>query len=220
MSIATFGADFTEDLVACVKNPIHSDILEVWEPRKPAPPEVHYMLGHTAGLSIDTILYALEQQNPAFEIIESMLRIFLTQKSFSKTIDPVKIQVWMFGYRWLATYYECLKTPTILHSEFYRHDHERFLGLLKKLLSNAPQSRITFVQALRLWDPTNPLLKSDDDEVSAAESSDDHATTAQQVRTDLPVASASAQQQPVRRLVLAQRHDPAGHNKTRRNPRS
>jgi hypothetical protein len=216
MNITTFGADFTEDLVACVKNPINGDVLKEWEPRKPAPPEVHYMLGHAVGLSIDTILHALEQQNPAFEMIESMLRIYLTQKSLCGALDPVKTNVWMFGYRWLATYYECLKTPTILRSEFYKSDHERFLGLLKKLMANQPQHRITFVQALRTWDPTNALLKCDDGDDESV--NDDHATIVQPVQVVHPAAPSPAPA--VRRLVLAQRHDPAGHNKTRRSPRS
>lgn len=217
MSISTFGADFTQDLELSVKNPICSDVLEEWEPRKPATPERHYMLGKAAGLSLDTILHALEQQNSAFEIVESMLRIYLTQKSFSSTLDPVKEQVWLFGHKWLQTYYECLKTPTILRSDFYKHDHERFLGLLKKLMANQPQHRITFVQALRLWDPTNALLRPDDDDASV---SDDHATTTQQASVVHPAVPLSPALAPARRLVLAQRHDPAGHNKTRRNPRS
>ncbi len=222
MSIDTFAADFTSDLEKYVCSPISEEVLSEWEPKKPAPPERHHTLGTVLGLSSNTIQQALEQQNHAFEIIESMLRIYLTQKSFVGTIDPVKEQVWYFAYKWLETYYELLKSPTILRSVFYKHDHERFLNLLRKMLANQPVNRCTFVQALRIWDPSNPTLKSDDDDAVLHAATDDHAKTTPPVPETRQPASvtASVPSSTARRLVLTRQYDPAGRSKTRRNPRS
>jgi hypothetical protein len=239
MNINTLYVDFTNDLESFVKAPIQIEPIVVWNPRKPASPERHAKNGLEARIGKDTQIYMLETQNKAFEVIESMLRIFMNFKSYeSESIDPIKEQVWLFGYKWLESYYGLLADPHILRSEFYKKEHDRFLAVLKKCLAIKASSRITFVDALREWYPASDLLKdSTDDEddetddasfAAKATKNDDPSTTppvalsvVQPAVVSPPLASpASLASLTKRRLVLTVSRDHAGRSKTRRNLRN
>ncbi len=234
MNINTLYVDFTNDLESFVKAPIQIEPLVAWNPRKPASPERHAVNGLDARIGKDTQIYMLETQNKAFEIIESMVRIFMNVKSYDlEPIDPVKEQVWLFGYKWLESYYGLLADPHVMRSEFYKKEHDRFLALLKKCLAIKASSRITFVDALREWYPKSDLLKdsSDDEDDESADASfaakakknDDLSKTppvvlpVTQVAVSPPTVSSSTVK---RRLVLTVSRDPEGRSKTRRNLRS
>ena len=88
MKIATFGDDFTKDLESFVKNPVQVEPLSAWNPRKPAAPERHMVLGKVANIALDTQIYMLEEQNHAFNTIESMLRIFTSAKNCRVCLSP------------------------------------------------------------------------------------------------------------------------------------
>lgn len=235
MNINTFGSEFLADLEAHVVSPIKHTVLESWDPRCVAAPERHASLGKVTGISADNQLYVLEQQNHAFEVIESMLRHFLTPKLYSSyaTIDPVKEQVWLFGQKWLDIYYGLLGHPMILKSEFYKKEHERFLDLLRQMLHPLPAQRLRFLDVLRVWDPTNQFLKPATyaDELFAAATAPAVAASVEATATANPSTSvpsvadpstAHPQQPPPtrHRLVLAPRGGHEVHNKTRKNQRS
>lgn len=235
MNINTLYVDFTNDLESFVKTPIQLEPLTTWNPRKPASPERHAKNGLDARIGKETQIYMLESQNKAIEIIESMVRIFMNVKAYDvEPIDPIKEQVWLFGYKWLESYYGLLADPHILRSEFYKTEHDRFLAVLKKCLATKASSRITFLDALREWYPVSDLLKEsscDEDESfvasadeSVAAKNDDPAKTppvvlpvTQKVVVSPPLASLP---QVKRRLVLTVSRDHAGRSKTRRNLRN
>ena len=239
MNINTFQIDFTSDLESFVKNPIQFEPQTVWSPRKATAPERHYALATAAHVPITTQTYLLESQNAAIEDIQSLLHIVWSPVQYEQctTIHPIREQVWLFGYKWLAEYLKLLSEPYILRSEFYRTDHDRFVLLLGSMLQTLPRRRVTFIEALRKWEPRNStLLPIDSEPVSAAAESavltpaaaadppsvavavvvaDDPATTDQlqhPEKTDHP-------QQPAqhRRLILIQSRDFVGRRKTRKN---
>jgi hypothetical protein len=242
MNIHTFAAEFTKDLESFVRTPLQITPLEAWDPRKQAAPERHAACGAAAGISTNDQIYMLETQNRAFEIIESMLRIFLTPKTYVSTLDPVKEQVWLFGCRWLEIYYGLLTEPTILRSEFYRKDHERFLELLRRMLHPVPTLRARFIDILRAWDSTNTLLTADVSETSGAfvvpsatlpvndgfvpvSALGNPSMSVPQVQVQGGHQTAAQQQAPqvpqgTQRLVLAPRAGHGEHNKTRKSPRN
>jgi len=225
MLIHALYNEFTNDLESFVKLPIQIEPLSTWDARLVAAPERHAFNGVSANISPADQIYMLETQNKAFEMIESMVRVFLSTNVYKKlgAIDPVKEQVWLFGHKWLDIYYEMLAEPHILRSEFYRKEHEKFMGLLGKLLCMVPAQRPTFMDALRIWYPTSELLKEARDDSSEK---DDLAKKLPEVlsvpheRPPQPCLSVAAPSLQRPRLVLTGSRDPAGHNKTRRNRRN
>jgi len=119
MNLRGFEQDFTKDWEMFVKRP------QGWEPITPlkqwsstntAAPERHKLLGFENGLSPQTQIHLLENQNPAFDIVECMLRIYLSPIDYNMNdlflpIDTEAEQVWLFAMRWLEHYYECLMEP-------------------------------------------------------------------------------------------------------------
>lgn len=158
MSIVTFYSDFTSELESFVKNPIQMEPITKWSPNRVAAPERHIQYGK--GRTPEELLHCL-QSHPATEMIESMLRIFMTSDALAsiQEVNPVKEQVWLFGYQWLSTYYSRLVEPSVTRSEFYRIHHQSFLNLLRSMLQVQPRNRSTFVQALREWCPSSSLLQ-------------------------------------------------------------
>ena len=161
MNLRGFEQDFTKDLESFVKRqagwePISP--LKTWSAKKTAAPERHKLLGFMGGLSPQTQIHLLDNQNNAFEIIESMLRIYLNpidyngNDSFAQ-IDVEAEQVWLFAMRWLEHYYECLMEPLAIRTEFYRQSHVKFLELMRKMLLLNPKRRISFADALKFWYP-------------------------------------------------------------------
>ena len=161
MNLRGFEQDFTKDLESFVKRqagwePIIP--LKTWSAKKTAAPERHKLLGFECGLSPQTQIHLLDNQNNAFEIIESMLRIYLNpieyngNDSFAQ-IDVEAEQVWLFAMRWLDHYYECLMEPLAIRTEFYRQSHVKFLELMRKMLLLNPKKRISFADALKFWYP-------------------------------------------------------------------
>jgi len=234
----TFASEFLADLEKRVTNPICEIPLDVWNPRKIAAPERHFVNGQKSGIAIDTQIYLLETENAAFDDIESLCRVFFHpvqyQQQSGAALHPVKEQVWLFGYEWLAKYLQLLANPHIMRSDFYRKDHDRFLALLTRMVQFQPKARITFLEALRIWDPTHALVKVPCDAsdspaetvsaspapVTAVSVSASHAladgpsTTAQQPTTE----TAARPHPPSRRLILTRHFDPVGRTKTRKNP--
>jgi len=161
MNLRGFEQDFTKDLESFVKRPVGWEPitpLKTWSAKKTAAPERHKLLGFECGLSPQTQIHLLDNQNTAFEIIESMLRIYLNpieyngNDSFAQ-IDIEAEQVWLFAMRWLDHYYECLMEPLAIRTEFYRQSHVKFLELMRKMLLLNPKKRISFADALKFWYP-------------------------------------------------------------------
>jgi len=161
MNLRGFEQDFTKDLESFVKRPAGWEPiipLKTWSAKKTAAPERHKLLGFECGLSPQTQIHLLDNQNNAFEIIESMLRIYLNpieyngNDSFAQ-IDVEAEQVWLFAMRWLEHYYECLMEPLAIRTEFYRQSHVKFLELMRKMLLLNPKRRISFADALKFWYP-------------------------------------------------------------------
>jgi len=161
MNLRSFEQDFTKDLESFVKHPVGWEPitpLKVWSAKKTAAPERHKILGVEAGLPPQTQIYLLDKENSSFQVIESMLRMYLspieysTYDSFTQ-IDTEAEQVWLFAMRWLESYYECLMEPMAIKTEFYKHHNGRFLELMRKMLVFNPKNRISFGDALKFWYP-------------------------------------------------------------------
>jgi hypothetical protein len=166
MNLRGFEQDFTKDLESFVKRPAGWEPiipLKTWSAKKTAAPERHKLLGFECGLSPQTQIHLLDNQNNAFEIIESMLRIYLNpieyngNDSFAQ-IDVEAEQVWLFAMRWLDHYYECLMEPLAIRTEFYRQSHVKFLELMRKMLLLNPKRRISFADALKFWYPAGSVF--------------------------------------------------------------
>lgn len=166
MRIATFHTEFTSDLESFVKNPIQIPTITEWNPELTASPERHLNLGKKVNLTTEVQIYTLEKENEAFDHISSLLRIYLDRKVLRNIpkLDPVREQIWLFGYKWLEHYYQLLTEPDILKSEFYRRYHDDFLSLLGKMLETNPKHRISFSNALQEWHPSSVLLQKVDRE--------------------------------------------------------
>lgn len=220
MNVHTFEALFTKDLESFVNNPIQITPLAKWAPNDVASPERHVIYGRAAGLSLDAMFTALETYNTAFHECATMFRTYLTidimrHINSIQSIHPIKEQVWLFGYTWLMNYYELMVSPTIMHTEFYKTERERFLRVLASMLQLHPARRPTFIDTLREWDRTNMLLRSND--VSDVSVEDDLSTITPfppVCEVPLPPSRSMAC------LVLTERRCSAGRNKTRRSPRS
>jgi len=166
MNLRGFEQDFTKDLESFVKRqkgwePIIP--LKQWSAKKTAAPERHKSLGFESGLSPQTQIHLLDNQNNAFEIIENMLRIYLSPIEYSMSdsfaqIDLEAEQVWLFAMRWLEHYYECLMEPLAIRTEFYKQSHVKFLELMRKMLTYNPKKRITFSDALKFWFPGSSVF--------------------------------------------------------------
>jgi len=158
MSLHTFEHDFTKDLESFVKKDAEWIFpLKTWAPRKIAAPERHRILGQEASVSVQTQIHLLDTQNPAFELMESMLRLYMNPVEYSQLsgiIDFDKEQVWLFAIRWLTHYYECLMEPLVIRTEFYKQSHAKFLALMRSMLQYSPGRRISFVDALATWTPS------------------------------------------------------------------
>jgi serine/threonine protein kinase len=166
MNLRGFEQDFTNDLELFVKRPQGWEPiipLKTWSAKKTAAPERHKVLGFENGLSPQTQIHLLDNQNTAFDIIESLLRIYLSPIEYNTsdpftTIDVEAEQVWLFAMRWLEHYYECLMEPLAIRTEFYKHSHTKFLELMRKMLAYNPKKRITFYDALKFWYPSSTVF--------------------------------------------------------------
>ena len=166
MNLRGFEQDFTKDLESFVKRqpgwePI--PLLKTWSAKKTAAPERHKLLGFEGGLSPQTQIHLLDNQNTAFEIIESLLRIYLSPIEYnaSDPFAPMNTeaeQVWLFAMRWLEHYYECLMEPLAIRTEFYRQSHTKFIELMQKMLLYNPKKRIGFSDALKFWYPSSTVF--------------------------------------------------------------
>jgi hypothetical protein len=161
MSTNDFECDFVQDLESFVQNPIQIEPLDTWDPRNIAAPERHYMLGKAAHKSLDSQIYML-RDNCAFQDIESILHMSFNSIEYSECTDvhPIKEQVWLFGYKWLEHYLKFLAIPGSMRKEFYRRHNDRFLEIIACFLSYNPHERISFYDALRMWNPRHPFLST------------------------------------------------------------
>ena len=167
LNLRGFEQDFTSDLESFAGgNAEHIIPYTIWAPRKTAAPERHHALGLEARVSVQTQIHLLDTQNPSFEIIESLLRLYMNPVEYSMLsveIDEEKEQVWLFAIRWLTHYYECLTEPLAIRTEFYRQSHNKFLNLMRMMLQYTPGRRISFMGALRSWYPDSDFLEPEAD---------------------------------------------------------
>ena len=180
MNLRGFEQDFTRDLESFVKRqkgwePIIP--LKKWSAKQTAAPERHKLLGFESGLSPQTQIHLLDNQNTAFEIIESMLRIYLspTEYNTSDPFAPIDVdaeQVWLFAMRWLEHYYECLMEPLSIRTEFYKQSNVKFIELMRKMLVYNPKKRISFADALKFWYPASTVFSE-----HSLSAQDSHSTT-------------------------------------------
>ena len=197
MRIHTFHTDFTNDLQSFVKDPVQFVPLIEWNPEKVASPERHLFNGIAINIPFDIQVYTLEKENEMFEQISSMLRIYLDRtilRGLTK-IDAVKEQVWLFGAKWLSIYYELLTDPEILKSEFYKNYHDDFLSIVGKMLDMNPRKRITFIQALRLWNPScaEPINLLQDTNIVISASSIHNDTESEEESIVLPIVESTTE---------------------------
>lgn len=224
--------DFTEQLVACLHTRrAGRRVISAWEPDAIAAPERHVHTGIDANLSLDAIYTTILKSNDAFDTIESMLNISL-HKSFltllqDKDIDEEKEQVWLFAYKWLTKYYDALMEPDIMHTPFYRQDHDRFIELLTKMCAVLPDKRITFVDAVRIWCPGILTQASEDDDVVSVDVAETHVAETHVAETHVAVMDGPSTNLPSssdssvrRRLALKGLVGPQGRSKTRRSSRN
>jgi len=229
MNIDSFPTEFTNDLESFVKTPIQFTPLTAWDERRIAAPERHYQNGIQEKYTPTTISFLLENHNPAFDMIENLLQLFVqTNRTNLNAIDAEKEQCWLFGWKWLQTYYDLLTNPSIVKSAFYKYENTRFLALLRSLLHPDPTTRISFRKALEVWYPKSPLLIKPE-AVSFALFDDDDSlskTDPSPVEESAPAAAVSLPLQPPLpsvqkpRLVLKRSGFGEERNKTRRNCRS
>ena len=167
MNLHGFERDFTANLELFVKKSsgwVSIPPLTTWSPRKTAAPERHRILGSERGLSLQTQIHLLDTHNEAFEIIENMVRIYLSPTTYSMLPDTTDKfnneaeQVWLFAMRWLLHYYECLTEPLAIRTEFYKQSHVRFTELMGKMLCFTPTKRISFRDALQFWYPASTIF--------------------------------------------------------------
>ena len=180
MNLRGFEQDFTKDLESFVKRPKGWEPiipLKTWSAKKTAAPERHKILGFESGLSPQTQIHLLDNQNAAVEIIESMLRIYLSPIEYNTSdpfapIDVDAEQVWLFAMRWLEHYYECLMEPLSIRTEFYKQSNVKFIELMRKMLVYNPKKRITFADALKFWYPASTVFSE-----HSLSAQDSHSTT-------------------------------------------
>lgn len=243
MKITELATEFTKELESFATNPIQIEPITEWNPKKAAAPERHMLLGKRADVSFESQVYMLEEQNQTFNRIESMLRIYMNSKQLQELPPPdaVKEQVWLFANTWLSLYYEMLTEPGILQSQFYKEEHDRFLGVLGSMLVTQPNRRISFIGALRKWFPASRILRSEEEprndifvsslpslpylpSLPSLSSLPYLPSLSSEISAKTPVTDASPSSVPVadvkrNRLVL-KRSDGEERNKTRKNHRS
>jgi len=150
----SFHEDFTKDVRLCACARYHSTPLDHWDPLEVAAPERHLSLGTD---SWEERVSALENQNPAFAKIESMLHLYFKGDDSQELqldnaqIDEEKEQVWLFGYSWFSLYYEFLMDTRSTRTEFYKKYHEAFLALMRRCLRMQPAARPAFRDIATLW---------------------------------------------------------------------
>jgi len=162
MKINDFEQAFITDLEAFVRKSAVWEVPPIkWNHLKIASPERHKVLGYEGGLSPQSQINLLKRNQP-FDTIASILSIQMKPYDYINininTFDKDAEQVWLFGYRWLNEYNECLKEPSVIRSIFYRYHHNRFLDLLRKMLVVDPKQRITFSDALKIWFPESSVF--------------------------------------------------------------
>jgi hypothetical protein len=223
MNVGTFSDDFTKDLRSFVKNPFQFVPELSWNPRKIAAPERHATNGSAAGLTLSAQLTALQAQNPVLVLQESLLQLHWNTMNytFPETINTLKEQVWLFGYRWLRNYYDFLALPGALRSEFYRHDNARFLRCLQTMMHPNPEQRTDFFHIEKDW-LMLPAAAISTERAGASDAAICGPSTIDpppSADNQTQVSQPSVPQPPTggRRLILKGPRDSAARNKTRKN---
>jgi serine/threonine protein kinase len=210
------------------------------------PPEILLKQAHEVGLSFTSAYDLLESKNPSLELCETQLDLDYSARTLQfvwkhlEVLDPYKADVWMLGITFLRHYLEFLAWPGALTTSFYRHDNDRFLDCLTRMLEAHPIKRFSAELAFQTWSPplllypeveepdADAMLPPDNEVSAVAESSvpsNSGPVEAESASENLllcPCPERVPERVPPkpRRLVLNAHHDPAAHNKTRRNPRN
>lgn len=208
-----FSEQFTQELEEYATNKAeYYAFYDKWSIYKHNAPERHVFNGKSAGIDANTIYKEL-LKNEAFFRISSLLPIELTQSDIESLmtvadIDLEKEQVWLFAWNWYIQYFELLTDKKTLKSDFYKCKHKTFMNLLSKMLCIDPKRRISFIDALNVWEPKTQDQTEDDD----AESVSSHPPPVVADAVSVPPTSSVK-----RRLVLKGWGGPAARNKTRKN---
>jgi len=216
----TFYEDFTNALRSCVSSRFYASPLDKWSPHETAAPERHKMLSEAmSDESWEDDASALDHQNAAFGLLESMLHVFFAPFDVADEVDDEKEQVWLFAHHWLSVYYEFLMDTRAVSTNFYKQHHARFLEILRHSLCVSAARRYTFRELALDWNPSlvpaAPMAKAVVE--SAASVSVPVSVFPATVVPAVPAVPASVVPAPPKRLVL---QGPRGHNRTRRNLRN
>lgn len=211
----TFYDDFTCALLACVGSRFHATPLREWSVQEAAAPERHKRLSEESEEAWEDSAASLDHQNPAFGVLESMLRVFFFAGDVEDSIDDEKEQVWLFGHHWLSAYYEFLMDTRAVQTTFYKQHHERFLDLMRRCLCVSGTKRLTFREAALEWKPSLIPVETPLTPVVSAVASVSAPVDAPVAAP--PVAGPPLHSPPPKRLVL---QGPRGHNRTRKSLRS
>ena len=211
----TFYDDFTSALLACVGSRFHATPLREWSVQEAAAPERHKRLSEESEEAWEDSAASLDHQNPAFGVLESMLRVFFFAGDVEDSIDDEKEQVWLFGHHWLSAYYEFLMDTRAVQTTFYKQHHERFLDLMRRCLCVSGTKRLTFREAALEWKPSLLTVEMPLTPVVSAVASVSAPVDAPVASP--PVAGPPLHSPPPKRLVL---QGPRGHNRTRKSLRS
>ena len=211
----TFYDDFTSALLACVGSRFHATPLREWSVQEAAAPERHKRLSEESEEAWEDSAASLDHQNPAFGVLESMLRVFFFAGDVEDSIDDEKEQVWLFGHHWLSAYYEFLMDTRAVQTTFYKQHHERFLDLMRRCLCVSGTKRLTFREAALEWKPSLLPVEMPLTPVVSAVASVSAPVDAPVASP--PVAGPPLHSPPPKRLVL---QGPRGHNRTRKSLRS
>lgn len=131
------------------------------------PPEILLKLAFEDGLSLSTAYDLLESRNPSLELCESQLDLDYSFRTFQilwkhlDIQDAYKADVWMLGNSFLKLYLEFLTWPGSIATVFYRHDHERFMNCLGRMLEAHPTKRLSAEAAFHTWSPPLVLYPTD-----------------------------------------------------------
>jgi hypothetical protein len=175
------------------------------------PPELLLYWGAKQGIPFSNMAHALKQENWPMDQIETffpehthtdtVLHSIYTAANTNITDLDEASSVWMLGYSLLTVYATMLQNAFAINSEFYKNRHVDFLNLIGAMVHPDPSKRPKISELI--WSVPSVV-----ETTAAAETVVD--STAETVKPSVRY----------RRLALSAPSDPAGRNKTRRNPRS
>jgi hypothetical protein len=155
------------------------------------PPERLIHQGKTEGLSLSTVMTAMESENYPSDRISTAFGGSIPYKTiWESEPDPQAGDVWMLGYTLFQVYSDMISVASC-HTK-----HDSFMNVVEAMVALNPAKRWTAKMALAAWFPCAPPID---------EQSDDELPDEPPVRRKHP------------RLILKRGDGSVAHNKTRRN---